>query len=114
MSGSSNSHNSPDAAELTDAEAGRLAQQIASERLLPISARHYENHLELRRRGGGGTSAYARVDLEAVWIQLLREAVAEVETIRDPDLVRRLQTAARATLAQRYPAPAQPARSGQV
>lgn len=107
MSGS-NSAGFSEAAELTDMEAVRLAQQIASERFLPLSARHYESYLEQRRRGSG--PPYDRADLEPIWMELLAEAVAEVETIRDPALVKRLQDEARAVLARRY-APVQAASS---
>ena len=110
----SSSYGFAEAAELSDAEAARLAQQIASERFLPISARHYESYLELRRRGGEWIGAYTRADLEAVWISLLQEAMTEVETIRNPSLVRRLQAAARGTLAQQYPTTAQPAQPERV
>lgn len=79
-------------------EAARLAQQIASERFLPISARHYEAFLNRRR----SDIAYDRADLEPVWVKLLAEAVAEVETVRDPDLIKRLQAEAKAALEKRY------------
>lgn len=98
----SNSAGSPEAAELTDLEAVRLAQQIASERFLPISARHYEAHLEQRSHG---SATYDRTDLESVWMRLLSEAVAEVETVRNPVLVKKLQDAARALLAVRHGLP---------
>jgi hypothetical protein len=100
----SNSAGSLEAAELTDLEAIRLAQQIASERFLPISARHYETHLERQRRGSP-PDAYDRTDLESVWVRLLSEAVAEVETVRIPAVVKKLQDAARTLLAVRYSLP---------
>lgn len=102
MSGS-NSAASLEAAELTDLEAARLAHQIASERLLPISARHYEMFLTGRHSGKNAAAAYDRRELEAVWIALLSEAMIEVETIRDMALVKRLQGAAKEALKQRYP-----------
>ena len=94
----SNSLAGLEAAELTDLEAARLAHQIASERFLPVQARHYEAYLARAARNTN-VGDYDRSGLDAVWRTLLNEAVREVEVIRDPVLIRRLQERGRVGLA---------------
>ena len=109
----SNSSVSPDAADLTDSEAARLAHQIASDRFLPISARHYEAYLARIARFPLTAGPYDRSDLMHVPEALLKEAVTEIELFRDGQLMKRFQAAARNDLNNRYrtPAVAQPAQA---
>lgn len=103
------SNSAPEAAELTDLEAARLAYQLAWDRYLPIQARHHEQ-LAARRPPGKNTDieteeAALHTTLRRIWTQLLADGMAEVESLRDVDIVRQLQEAGRKRARASHPAP---------
>ncbi len=80
---------------LTDEEADQVAFDRASERFLPLSARHYDAWQDSKfeyeaaalRRGVEAQpfKPYSRSDLRDVWADLLMEAMGEVELARSSD-----------------------------
>ncbi len=96
------------AADLSDADAARLALDLANERFLPIQARYHEADLARQTSGRPTDLAATMAALRAIWDETLAEAATQIEIVRNPDLVVRLQSDARVRAAARCATPAAP------